>query len=141
MGCQQTFEKKKFVDITQQCFALLLQVNFPTNNLNFHWRWWDWMLAIFLNLFYFTCIKSIFKFLYKFRARRSLFWGLVWKRAWSYPGCRRHYGLYVWNIFRSCIDKMGSRTLWKNWRKLQKWLERNQSKFWWPEPRLVWPHF
>ena len=27
--CQQTFENKKFVDITQQCFALLPQVNFP----------------------------------------------------------------------------------------------------------------
>ena len=25
---------KKFVDITQQCFALLTQVNFPTHNLN-----------------------------------------------------------------------------------------------------------
>ena len=33
---QQTFENKKFVDITQQCFALLPQGNFPTNNLNFH---------------------------------------------------------------------------------------------------------
>ena len=32
------------------------QVNFPTNNLNFHWRWrwWDQIQAIFLNLFYFT---------------------------------------------------------------------------------------
>ena len=29
---------KKFVDITQQCFALLLQVNFLANDLNFHWR-------------------------------------------------------------------------------------------------------
>ena len=27
---------KKFVDITQQCFALLPQINFPPNNLNFH---------------------------------------------------------------------------------------------------------
>ena len=27
---------KKFVDITQQCFALLPQVNFPANNLNFY---------------------------------------------------------------------------------------------------------
>ena len=27
---------KKFVDITQQCFSLLFQVNLPTNNLNFH---------------------------------------------------------------------------------------------------------
>ena len=27
---------KKFVDITQQCFALLPQVNFPAINLNFH---------------------------------------------------------------------------------------------------------
>jgi len=34
--CQQTFKNKKFVDITQQCFALLPQVNFPANNLNFH---------------------------------------------------------------------------------------------------------
>ena len=30
---------QKFVDITQQCFVLLPQVNFPANNLNFHWRW------------------------------------------------------------------------------------------------------
>ena len=34
--CQQTFESKKFVDIPQQCFALSPQVNFSTNNLNFH---------------------------------------------------------------------------------------------------------
>ena len=34
--CQQTFEKKKFVDITQHFFALLNQENFPANNLNFH---------------------------------------------------------------------------------------------------------
>ena len=34
--CQQTFENKKFVDITQQCFALLPQVKFPANDLNFH---------------------------------------------------------------------------------------------------------
>ena len=49
------FENKKFVDIIQQCFALLPQVNFPANNLNFHWRWrwWDWIKTILLNLFYF----------------------------------------------------------------------------------------
>ena len=35
-GCQQTFENKKFVDITQQCFASLPQVKFPAINLNFH---------------------------------------------------------------------------------------------------------
>ena len=34
--CQQTFENKKFIDyITQQCFALLPQVNFPANILIF----------------------------------------------------------------------------------------------------------
>ena len=33
---QQTFEDKNFVDITQQCFALLPQINFPANNLNLH---------------------------------------------------------------------------------------------------------
>ena len=34
--CKQTCENKKFVDITQQCFALLPKVNYSTNNLNFH---------------------------------------------------------------------------------------------------------
>ena len=33
--CQHTFENKKFVDITQQCFALLPPVTFPANNLKF----------------------------------------------------------------------------------------------------------
>ena len=28
--CQQTFENKKFVDVTQQCFALLSQENIPS---------------------------------------------------------------------------------------------------------------
>ena len=43
----------------RQCFALLPQVNFPANNLNFHrrWRWWDRIQAIFLNPFYFTKMK------------------------------------------------------------------------------------
>ena len=46
--------EKKFVDITQQCFALLPQVIFPANNLNIHWRWrlWDRIQAIFLNISY-----------------------------------------------------------------------------------------
>ena len=34
--CQQTFENKKFVDMTQQCCALSFQINFPANNLNFY---------------------------------------------------------------------------------------------------------
>ena len=47
------FENKKFVNITQQCFALLPQGNFPAHDLNFHWRWRNQIQAIFLNLFYF----------------------------------------------------------------------------------------
>ena len=60
-GCQQTFENKMFVDITQQCFVFIPQVNFPADNLNFHWRWrrWDRIQAIFLYLFYF---KDKFKY-------------------------------------------------------------------------------
>ena len=47
-----------------ECFALLPQVNFPANNLNFHWtwRWWDRIQAIFLNLFYFTWILLILNY-------------------------------------------------------------------------------
>ena len=33
---KQTFENKKFVDITQQFFALLPQVNVSDKDLNFH---------------------------------------------------------------------------------------------------------
>ena len=34
-------------------------LNFPTDNLNFHWRWswWDWIQSIFLNLFYFSMLQ------------------------------------------------------------------------------------
>ena len=34
--CQHTFENKKFVDITQQCFALLPKVYSAANDLNFY---------------------------------------------------------------------------------------------------------
>ena len=31
---------------------------FPVRNLNFYWRWLDWIQAIFLNLFYFNMYLS-----------------------------------------------------------------------------------
>ena len=31
--CEQNFDNKKFVDITQHSFALLSQVNYPANDL------------------------------------------------------------------------------------------------------------
>ena len=33
------YKNKKFVDNAQQCFAFTPQANFPTNDLNVHWRW------------------------------------------------------------------------------------------------------
>ena len=61
-----SFESKKFVDNTQQCFAFTPQAKFPAHNLNFHWkwRWWVGIQAIYLNIFYFkkifcrTCLPS-----------------------------------------------------------------------------------
>ena len=46
---------------TQQCFALLHEVNFPVNNLNFPWRGrlWDRIQAIFFNLFYFIIMCTV----------------------------------------------------------------------------------
>ena len=35
---QQTFCFQKFVDNAQPCFAFTTQVNFPSHNLNFHWK-------------------------------------------------------------------------------------------------------
>ena len=52
------FWKKVFLNITQQCFAILPLINFPANNFNFHWRW-RWLDQIFLNLFYFDIIIRI----------------------------------------------------------------------------------
>ena len=36
LGIVNKLLKKMFFDITQQCFALLPQADFPANNLNFH---------------------------------------------------------------------------------------------------------
>ena len=81
--CQQIFENKKFVDITQQCFALLPQVNFPANNLNFHWRWrwWDWIQPTFLNLFYFNLTLTFLFFIINNRILIKLFQK---KPKWQY---------------------------------------------------------
>ena len=43
-GCHQTFFFKSL---------LTTPANFPAHNLNYHWRWWDWIQATFQNLFYF----------------------------------------------------------------------------------------
>ena len=74
-------EGKTLLDITQQCSALLPQVNFPANNLNFHRRrrWWDQIQAIFLNLFYFKKWKAISEIIctnsvQKRQRQRILFW-------------------------------------------------------------------
>ena len=77
--CQQTFEKKKFVDITQQCFAFTPQANFPAHNLNFHWRWrWcDQIQAIFLNLLYFTNVC---------KQHCSIHSSLIWEGKYFDPG-------------------------------------------------------
>ena len=49
------------------CLIIVSIVNFPVNNLNFHWRlrWWDQIQAIFLNIFYSLC-KSAENCLKKF---------------------------------------------------------------------------
>ena len=36
-----------------QHLAMFCLYTFPVHNLNFHWRWWDGIQAIFLNLFFF----------------------------------------------------------------------------------------
>ena len=46
------FVFKSLLTSPSNVFALLPQVNFPANSLNFYWRWWDKIQAILLNLFY-----------------------------------------------------------------------------------------
>ena len=84
----------KNFDIIQQCFALLPQVNFPTNSLNFHWgwRWWDRIQPIFLNLFYFTNIFFFFR-LWIIKALDGFFdqifkcWSWYFLNSWKIPRC------------------------------------------------------
>ena len=63
---------------------VLPQVNFPANNLNFHWRWrwWDQIQAIFLNLFYFLKISKVRRFSYATRQKfyPTVFSQKIWKK-------------------------------------------------------------
>ena len=78
--CQQTFCSQMFVDNSQQCFAFTPQANFPTHNLNFHWRWrwWDQIQATFINLFYFTW------YLHRGQTWWSIFYNPVTLEWWIY---------------------------------------------------------
>ena len=91
------FWNKKFVHMTQQYFALLPQVNFPANNLNFHWRrrWRDQIQAIFLNIFYFNHKKDCF----------------LWsKNIWWFQDLHAKYFkalmkfLFVWFLLKNLIS-------------------------------------
>ena len=68
---------KSFFDISQQCFALL--PNFPTNNLNFHWRWrwWDQIFSVEIlvccNIF--GPIRKNWD--WEFRICKIMFWKLI----------------------------------------------------------------
>ena len=90
--------------INKQCFALLPQVNFPANNLNFHWswRWWDRIQVIFLNLFYFNwrnfgSVYVIFfylhvqpiKWIFLVRETLSRNSGVIWYFPTTLNGCQQ----------------------------------------------------
>ena len=85
---------QKFVDIIQQCFALLLLVKFPAINLNFHWRgrWSDQIQTIFLHLFYFT--KDLESFAQQFLVIIFLYFNLK-----QNPLFKTNVG-HVWYPFR-----------------------------------------
>ena len=98
-------------------FCLLPQVNFPANNLIFHWRWWDWIQAIFLDLFYFKyevhLVEEALLFLltvsflsrFKFRYEAHFLWQSKNKSLVS--TCAHHFN---WeekrDIFYLCSDKL-----------------------------------
>ena len=84
-----------FGDNAQQCFAFTPQANFPAHNLNFHWRWrwWDWIQAIFLNIFYFK-------------------WS-AWKRATKLTNKRYFTNLKVFGDFFFRTDSNNIKLTWK----------------------------
>ena len=131
-----TFCFQKFVVIPQQCFALLPQVNFPTNNLNFHRSWLDQIQAIFLNIFYFIYFLSKFRPPYKLKCCGSLFIQLnleffflsfsVSTLWW----CLEKGGIRgVW-CFDSIFERIQENQLWQTsffqWEIRQKQVEKSQ---------------
>ena len=86
--CQQTFENKKFVDITRQCFASLPEVNFPTNNLNFQ------IQVIFLNLFYLSLNYDF----YLFSVRTETKKGPCALKKWIHLRFCQMHDLLVWRF-------------------------------------------
>ena len=121
----KNFWKQKVCWHHPAVIALLPQVNFPTNNLNFHWRWrwWDLIQAIFLNLFYFINMKEslwthlkiyfvnckISKYLYDFLkvVSRS-----NWDITWTLPcvtNLKKSKELFLrtLGVLRSNVDTLG----------------------------------
>ena len=81
--------------VNKLCFASLSQVKFPTNNLNFHWRWrwWDQIQAIFLNLFYFKCWHNLVSSV-----------NVPQLNYWKYLNFMlRNAGCAYWDIIYNCI--------------------------------------
>ena len=58
---------KRLLTSPSNVYSYYLNNNFPTNNLNFHGRWWDWLQAIFLNLFYFSSRMHLYFFSYNYK--------------------------------------------------------------------------
>ena len=44
---------KSLLTTSSNALPFTPKAKFPAHNLNFHWRWWDGIQPIFLNLFYF----------------------------------------------------------------------------------------
>ena len=114
MGGKVCFKGKTLLGIVnkqQQCFALLPKVNFPANDLNFHWRWrwWDQIQTIFLNLFDFEAkrfLEVLFVWIWDFwQYVFGLFWFnlsccaiRVW--IWLKPAKKSKLiiGIYYWLV-------------------------------------------
>ena len=88
------------LDNDQHCFAFTRQANIPAHNLNFHWRWWDWIQDTLKNLCCFTiheCTDAMcdvkFSFLEKLSLQREHWYSffLSWADA-------------IWHLIL-CVDE------------------------------------
>ena len=99
---------------------IIQQVNFHANDLNIHWRWWDWIQTIFLNLFYFNF------FLWKWTCFKIGDWSrfqnvhnaVCWKKGKK----ENYFLLFSWillyhnnfsNLNYNCSNLLDQTTSWK----------------------------
>ena len=113
---------------------------FPAHNLNFHRQWWDWIQAIFLNLFYFTSksapastadLKSQFCIFASFKVATLRFTPAIWLPSKFAPRRLQPVKKGFPNLHLLVCNHVGIRKyLLESWLVITHYITQGWRKFW-----------